>query len=349
MFKALNRETHEELVIIDPKWIDEIWRLRRLDRRGALVCQHCGQPLRVKAGKIRQWHFAHKHLANCPYSRETLALITARGVLYDWLRTKFSDNVTLEKLVPNSTLPRHIDCWVEHDGKTLAYWIFEGTKNPSTRNTVKRELDRFASHTNWVFLADVLRRDEENDRLLHLTTTEREFLQSSTYNIPSHPIATHTGQTLHYLETQPPSLLTFRNLHLIHSPQLFEGDMFSTDLSSVLVSPQNGEFVHPGEHERLQRFEKEREEWEKQQLQRSPRLMGPTQSSGSDSTPALSRMADSGDATEQPAVRLNTPIMMIQKQEATCVLCGKKTREWWSFDGATKKCKCNECYRNGKF
>lgn len=349
MYKALHRTTHEEFIILDPKWINEVWQLRRLDRRGILICQHCGQPLRVKAGRIKQWHFAHKHLTNCPYSRETPALITARGVLYEWLKTKFDDNVTLEKLWPNSALPRYIDCWVEHDGKTFAYWIFEGTKKSSTRNTVKQELERLASHTNWVFLADILRRDEDKDVRLHLTTTEREFLQSTTYDIPSHPSATQAGQTLHYLETVPPFLLTFRNLHLIHPPQLFEGDMLRTDLSSVRVSPQNGEFVHPGEHERLQEFEKKKDEWEKQHVPRSPGLMRPTQSNEPILTPIRSAIRGHEDASELSEARLNTPIdMLMQKEEGICVFCRKKTRDWWSFNGATKECKCYECYRNGK-
>ena len=348
MYKALNRDTGDEIIVLHPQWKDEINQLRRWSRANILICQLCGQPVRVRAGEMRQWHFAHKHLRNCPYRYETPALINARGILYEWLRTKFGDGVTLEKYVRDSSLPRHIDCWVEFGDKTFAYWIFEGTRNPSARSTIKDELNRLASHTNWIFLADLLRRDEDKDVRLHLTTTEREFLQSSSYNIPSHPSAGQPGQTLHYLETEPPFLLTFRNLHLIHSPQLFEGDMFRTDLSSVRVSPLNGEFVHPGEHDRLQEFEKEKEEWEKQYLQRSTRLIRPTQSSGSISTPAQTEAAERADATEQPAARLNTPIMTVQKDEATCVFCGKKTRDWWAFDGATKSCKCYECYRSGR-
>lgn len=31
-------------------------------------------------------------------------------------------------------------------------------------------------------------------------------------------------------------------------------------------------------------------------------------------------------------------------EEGTCTICGKKTRDWVTFDGATKQCKCRDCF-----
>lgn len=36
-----------------------------------------------------------------------------------------------------------------------------------------------------------------------------------------------------------------------------------------------------------------------------------------------------------------------QDKEGTCIFCGKKTREWWFYDGATGMCRCKECSRKG--
>ena len=36
------------------------------------------------------------------------------------------------------------------------------------------------------------------------------------------------------------------------------------------------------------------------------------------------------------------------KQEATCILCGQVTDNWWYHNGATNTCKCNECRELGR-
>jgi hypothetical protein len=38
----------------------------------------------------------------------------------------------------------------------------------------------------------------------------------------------------------------------------------------------------------------------------------------------------------------------ITMPEGVCIYCGQITTDWWSFDGATKECKCNKCKREGK-
>jgi len=39
----------------------------------------------------------------------------------------------------------------------------------------------------------------------------------------------------------------------------------------------------------------------------------------------------------------------ITMPEGVCIHCGQTTTDYWSFDGATGKCKCRRCYREGKF
>lgn len=347
MYKALHRDTREEIVILHPHWRDEIPQLRSWDHIDILVCQRCSQPVRVKAGSIRRWHFAHKHLTNCPYSQETPTLIEARGVLYEWLIEKFPDNVTLEKMVSDSQLPRHVDCWAEIEGKTFAYWIFEAGMKPAIRDTLKFELQRNATHANWVFLSDMLRRDKHDDNRLHLTTTERDFLQTSEYDVPSHPSALRIGKTLNYLDSERQELLTFRNLLLYHSPQSYEGNVFQSNLSTVLMSPKSGEFVHQGEDEALLQYKEAKAEWERNNEHWTTgyrRTNSPTVPDGTDETDVDSSRRTSGRLRSRFSP---PPANVWEKDLATCVFCGKQTTDWWTIDGATRTCKCNECLRNG--
>jgi len=41
--------------------------------------------------------------------------------------------------------------------------------------------------------------------------------------------------------------------------------------------------------------------------------------------------------------RDSIPAQGFEPEEATCIICGKKTRNWWYFNGATKTCKCRDC------
>ena len=125
MYKALNIRDNAEIVILDLKWLRSITQLRAYDHQDLLVCQGCKQPVRVRAGEHRQVHFAHKHLNNCDYADELAVLRNARAVLYEWLVSKFGENVTIEKKTDEVDLFRPIDCWVIQGSTVFAYWIFD--------------------------------------------------------------------------------------------------------------------------------------------------------------------------------------------------------------------------------
>ena len=36
----------------------------------------------VRAGEIKRWHFAHKHLQDCPLQHESPQILQARALLY---------------------------------------------------------------------------------------------------------------------------------------------------------------------------------------------------------------------------------------------------------------------------
>jgi hypothetical protein len=89
MYKALNLATQQDIIILSPAWTGRLPALRALDRQDLLVCPACRRPVRVRAGRTRRRHFAHKHLENCPYQSASPLLLEARAVLYEWLLAQF--------------------------------------------------------------------------------------------------------------------------------------------------------------------------------------------------------------------------------------------------------------------
>jgi len=142
MFKARHKQSKEDIVILDPNWVSQLHRLRQLDKQDRLVCPGCEQPVRVKAGQKIRWHFAHKHLEDCPLSHEAPVVLEARALLYQWLVGKFHTGaVTLEKELAPELLLRPVDCWAETKSGEVAYWIIASQIKPAQRETLQQVFD----------------------------------------------------------------------------------------------------------------------------------------------------------------------------------------------------------------
>ena len=101
MYQVIHQPSGQEINILAVLWARQIDYLRSLDKKDALVCPACEQPVRVRAGKFKRHHFAHKHLENCPFQKESPELLQARAVLYHWLTEKFgTEAVSIEKQIP---------------------------------------------------------------------------------------------------------------------------------------------------------------------------------------------------------------------------------------------------------
>ncbi len=66
---------------------------------------------------------------------------------------------------------------------------------------------------------------------------------------------------------------------------------------------------------------------------RSPALM---KFWGRSKAPSFSSDVSWGAGISQPA-------KSFEVDETICMICGKSTRDWWYFDGASNKCKCRDC------
>ncbi len=347
MFRAKNKTTGEAITILDAKWIDRVKYLRSLDRMDRLVCPGCEQPVRVRAGRTRRWHFAHKHLQNCAYGYESPAVLNTRAVLYKWLVGKFGDSVQIEKEVPEGLLPRHIDCWVETEKGSLAYWIIGTRMKPQKRNDIWKGFANLGAQVNYVFTIDMLLEDNHYSDGIHLTTTEREFASQTDYDDVRVENGFTKGTSLHYLNPETEVLVTYRELRVFHPPQLFQGRRIENEIASVNASLVSGELVHPGEHEQLELLRQERIHLDQEREERERMA-----------DEYLGRLAAMKIASEQsifPKNQLETrwqeqsEVPQAQEVEAVCVFCGQITDEYWYLNRADNTCKCRECYHQGRY
>jgi len=338
MYKAIQTQTGEEIIILHPAWQKRIPDLREMDRADRLVCQGCLQPLRVKAGQFKRPHFAHKHLQACSYGSESPEILQARAVLFSWLYKQFGEAVTLEKEMPGSNLPRLVDCWVAGSSGTFVYWIIEAGIKLETREAI---LSAFAGNNlniHWIFLHSMLNEEKKEFHSLLLTPTERAFLQATPYD-EMLAGAGETGQSLHYLDVDTEKIITFRGLTLHHRPNWFKGIKKATGLAGLYVDPADGAIVHPGEMERLRKFRQRQQRHQQKQRLYQQREAEWARHIATHSF-ACPR-AESKRANDQGIQSYRTGM-----EELPCALCGQITTDYWStfFDeNGRKLCRCREC------
>lgn len=344
MFKALDTQSNKEVVILDPKWQQQIGALRDIDRQDFLVCQGCREPVRVRAGDERRHHFSHKHRLNCTLTEESYALKEARAILYNWLRSKYGETVSIEHKIDG--LLRPVDCLVDTGMKKFGYWVFDTLLNPDKRLDVKSFFIRSNIQVNYIFSSNMLKLDKDCSNRINLSTTEREFMEPSIYDKIYDRYL--NGKSLHYIDTITRKFISFRALELIHPPQGFSGFSINSKLSDMLVSPRNGEFVHPGEYDKYIVYKTSVEQQKreaKEQQARKTNFMKPS--------PSPSGLNRHTEQQIKPGCHTSSndhhkSVYRPPESKGICIFCGEETLDWWYYDNSTRKCKCKKCLRSGK-
>ncbi len=352
MFKCLNLQTMEEVVILAPAWRERLEELRCLDHADSLVCPGCRQPVRIRAGKFKRWHFAHKHLANCPLADQSPDLLGCRAALYEWLLQHFDPQVViLEKAIPG--LPRPLDAWVQAGEAGFGYWIFDTRLSPQVREELRQCLEGQGLPVNWIFTSMLMHEDSPHPGRLHLTTTEREFLRTSSLDAAAEAAGDAPGLSITYLDPDSVTFSTYRSLKLRHPPQLYSGRRFSEAAVSVKPHPETGECLYPGDPEALWRYQQKaslvRQRTQKQREFFTVRFPGleqpdPRTAPGKVDTQEQPRpvsdppgAAPSRRSSEQPPVR--QPFT----RPGVCKICGKTTTDWVTYYSKTGECICRDC------
>ena len=357
MFKAQRGLTKEDVVILDPYWNEKtVELLRQHGRDDELICPVCKQPVLVRAGQKKRWHFAHKDLTNCPLKNESPDVLQARILLYSWLKSKLGEKVTIEKYYPEADLPRPIDCFIElSNGHKIGYWILD--KGIRDRWALQHAFLQLDISIVWVPLADILREDDQDQGTVHLTPTERDITYSSEYS----KLYSYSDKSLSYLDVEKKAISTIRGLNCIHSPQKYHfHSKLVTILDQVLLSPLTGEFVHPGEHEQLKILKRDIEEKERiRAIEEQKRWNDEKkwrQELAEQQKRTFSPRTQAWNATQRlPKPTTSLPKFPENKKRESefnnlfdelypCSVCGKMTMNWTTLDLSGNTCVCsNEC------
>lgn len=324
MFKCLHAATGEEIIILHPRWRGKLAQLRALDQADQLICPGCQQAVRVKAGQRRRSHFAHKHLAACSLANESPEILSARALLYEWLLPQFGLGLTVEYPLPDSTLPRTVDVWVATPSASFAYWIIEKGIKLEPRATIKASFAEQGIPVNYLFLAGMLNEEKKRLDSLLLSPTERTFLLPTAFDNPD---SSPPGRSLHYLELEGETLITFRDLQLFHRPNWFAGRKKTAPLRELFASSQTGQWIYPGEMEvmrartaRKQKLEQKRAQFQQREDEWANRL----------------RQRDNRWSALEP-----TPTPPLR-----CDTCGRITSDYsysYALTTGERVCRCRDC------
>jgi len=353
LYKCIHAHSGEEIVILAPNWRSRLADLRQLDNLDCLLCQGWGQRVRVRAGKHRRWHFAHKHLQNCPFQQATPALLHARAVVYDWLASQLgAQAVDVETLVPGIDLPRPLDIWVNTPEAHCACWIIETRLQPAIRQQLQTAFQNLTVPVLVLFLVDMLHQDSNRVGTAYLTTTEREFSRRTAYDVLENVLNRPVGKSLHYLDAEQEQVTTLRDVHCIHQPQVFQGVLRVDKLVSLTLNITDAEIIHPGEQERLEKFAS-RQAHRREKIDLSRRALGGVLDRmlpGKQDHPVPESSQSAGNLmrlSRTPVSQIPRPDQLLNRK-AVCMFCGKETDDWWYLDRATGKCKCRDCLKKGK-
>jgi hypothetical protein len=350
MLSALRKEDHQQVILLREDGLAMAEALRAQAREDRIVCEVCAQPVLVRAGAERTWHFAHRTREHCPKAQESMELIECRALLYGWLRVRFPDTVQLEKVLPG--LPRPVDCWVDRPGKPpLAWWLVTAGLKPEIRDQLARGLAAAGALPHYVFVTRMLTPDPDLHHGFILGTTERGLMRPSSYG----ELYGGLSQSLHYLDGATRRLTTCRGLVAAHPPQGYRADLQEHALEEVRILPSTGEFVHPGEAERLKALHEAAREKE---AQRQESLRAANQAKKD----RAARLAAKAALVPRPAAfvpplphapaplpappsPVPPPVVLPTGPLLTCRVCGCQTRDWVVLYGNTGQCRCRACTR----
>jgi hypothetical protein len=334
VYKAVHRQSGEEILTLHPDWRGRKNELRRLTGEDLLVCQGCRQAVRLKAGPHKRPHFAHRHLQGCSYGQESPRVLAARALLYEWLADQAPGRVEAEVSLPGLLRPADAILHQEaQNGGDVVFWVVDALMKQETRLRLRAAFQNAGMRPVWILHAHLLHPDTNHTGWIYLSPCERDCLRQTPYDEigrENHLLAQDFGCSLHYLDLASGLLTTFRSLERVHAPNVFSGRREECPLDQLRIDAC-GEPVYPGEASDLDASRAARmrqTERVKRWLEPAPRIQ----------QPALPHVPDA----EQPRPPAS-------QERVTCIYCGEITTDWWTAwsEEGERLGKCRSCLDKG--
>lgn len=366
MFKAINRVDSRIFVSLDSRWEKDPSEIKSCCKSDEIICPWCLESVTFRLCNEKSSHFAHKTLKDCPFSKESPAVLEIRAVLYDFLVKKASVKsgwgVDLEvEFDPENKIKKKIDCLLRAGEKKFAYIIFDRSFKPEYRDILEDWLWRNKCSCNAIFALDTLKFVEDSPDEILLSTTARHYISKKEYD--EYPLSTSENLgSLFFIDGKNRHLKIARRILPFHPPQIFSCEFRDEKLEKVLLSPATGEFVMPGEHEELKAQKKIEEEQIKRRLEEKQKQAEKLERirrefldrNGNETLEeSSSEPQDNFDFSQKGP----SEVIKIEAVESrsvfgpdalTCVICNRITTNWWFKDPTTKTCKCYDCYDRKK-
>jgi hypothetical protein len=234
----------------------------------------------------------------------------------------------------------------------LAWWLVTAGLKPEVRDQLAQGFAEAGALSHYVFLARMLTPDPDLHRGFILSTTERDLMRPSSYG----ELYGGLSQSLHYLDGATRHLTSCRGLVPAHPPQGYRADLQEHALQEVRILPSTGEFVHPGEAERLKAL---LEAARQKEAQRQESLRAAKQAEKdrtarlaakaalvSKREPLAAPVPQTTALSQAPVLpTLPPPAVIPIEPTYTCRICGCQTRDWVIRYGNSGQCMCRACAR----
>ncbi|MCA0989979.1 competence protein CoiA [Pseudalkalibacillus hwajinpoensis] len=136
--------------------LDELIQLRRST---SYFCPGCRQPVVMKLGEKRTWHFAHygAHTCETQWERESNEHLTGKLQLYEWLKKDYS-NVEVEYFLTKTN--QRPDLFLPHSQTAIEYQCSSIDDKLLTKRTLSYESANI--HVQWILSAKRLKRSYQS-------------------------------------------------------------------------------------------------------------------------------------------------------------------------------------------
>lgn len=259
MLKGIDSQTGAPVISVAQQWCDCVDQLRARCHADTVLCPECRQPVILRAGHDRIWHFAHRTRSNCPLKRETEEVLAARVMLYELLQRAFGDRVALEERIPGAQRAESADCVVTlHTGKIAYFIVAKQIRKRSEFLAFRRQA---YSAVHWILLPRLLQvaPDSANGVLLSPTACDLASRDGIERIYGGHRRIKEGS--LYCADVERDLFVIARGLHIVHVPNVYHASA-KLELSpqDVVVDSKTGELMAVEEGALLADWQREQEE-----------------------------------------------------------------------------------------